>query len=188
MISTNLKRLTFFLVLTVVSLGVMTAYIKGKSETAATPTQAQPATPTNPNYPPQTQPEEFIGPPFKPNMLLNVKTQAGACPLKVGIWTFALPLEGGAEHTAVADFRPFAGNAKLVASRKNFVEYEARLDNYKSCIGSANSERPNVYSFQFRKGRVYFRVTLNKNNSMQYQITYQGVGAYRPYVRWFAGD
>ncbi len=170
MTSKSLKHLTLALVLPVISLGILTVCIQGNSETATTFTQAQI--------------ETFIGPPERPNMILNVKSEAGACPKTVGIWTFLLPFEGGAEHTAVADIR----NAKLVASGKKFLEYEAPLrQSYASCVGSAKSERPLVYNFQFRNGKVYFRLDLNQA-TLNTTITYQGTGGFRPYVRWIATE
>ncbi|WGV25761.1 hypothetical protein [Halotia branconii] len=105
---------TFVVVLPVVSLGILTACARDHSE----------ATIAN----------ELLR--SKPNMILNVKRQAGNCPETIGIWTFLLPFEGGAEHTAVADMR----NAKLVSSGKKFVEYESMLRNsHASCIGSAHT-------------------------------------------------
>ncbi|MEA5502934.1 hypothetical protein VB735_07415 [Halotia wernerae UHCC 0503] len=120
----------------------------------------------------------------KPNMILDVKSEAGECPKTVGIWTFLLPFEGGAEHTAVADIR----NAKLIASDQKFVEYEAPLrQSYASCVGSAKSERPPVYNFQFRNGKVYFRLDL-RQETLNTTITYHRTGGFRPYVRWIAGE
>jgi hypothetical protein len=158
----SLKHLTLVLVLPIVSLGILTACVQGRSETATVDGS----------------------PPSKPNMILNVKREAGTCPQTVGIWTFMLPFEGGAEHTAVADIR----SARLVASGKKFVEYEAPLrQSYASCLGSAKSERPNVYNFHFRNGKVYFRLDLNQS-TLNTTITYQGTGGLRPYVRWIAGE
>ena len=182
--SSNLKHLTLALVLSVVSLGILTACVRSKSETVTTSSQTQPATPIKSPYQPQVQPETFSGPPSQPNMILDVKRQAGACPKTVGIWTFMLPFEGGAEHTAVAETRSIAQTAKLVTEGKHFVEYEAPLqDKYASCVGNANSKSPKVYNFQFRDGKVYFRVAL-KQLTVPGEITYQGIGAFRPYVRW----
>ncbi|MEA5602078.1 hypothetical protein [Nostoc sp. UHCC 0252] len=170
MTSKNLKHLIFALALPVISLGILTACVQANSETGTTLTQAQI--------------ETFIAPPERPNLILNVKREAGACPQTVGIWTFMLPFEGGAEHTAVADIR----NAKLVASGKKFLEYEAPLrQSYASCIGSAKSERPPVYNFQFRNGKVSFRLDLNQA-TLNTTITYQGLGGFRPYVRWIATE
>ncbi len=158
----NLKFLILSLVIPVISLGILTACVKDNTE-AATANKSPPST---------------------PNMIINVKRQAGNCPETIGIWTFMLPFEGGAEHTAVADMR----NAKLVASDKKFVEYEATLRNsHTSCVGSAQSEGPLVYNFQFRNGKVYFRLDLNKS-TLNTEITYQGTGGYRPYVRWIAAE
>ncbi|MFN6568953.1 hypothetical protein [Dendronalium sp. ChiSLP03b] len=170
MSSKSLKHLTLALVLPFVSLGILTACVQGKSETTTTLTQAQV--------------ETFIGPSERPNMILNVKREAGVCPQTVGIWTFLLPFEGGAEHTAVADIR----NAMLLASGEKFLEYEAPLrQSYVSCVGSAKSERPRVYSFQFRNGKAYFRLDLNQA-TLNTTITYQGTGGFRPYVRWIAAE
>lgn len=164
----SLKYLTLFL--SVASLGILTGCVQANSEPVKTHTQAQV--------------ETFTGPLERPNMILNVKREAGTCPATVGIWTFLLPFEGGAEHTAVADIR----SAKLIASGEKFVEYEASLhQSYASCVGSAKSERPNVYSFQFRNGKSYFRLDLNQA-TLNTTITYKGTGGFRPYVRWIAAE
>jgi hypothetical protein len=164
MFSINFKNLTLALVFPVISLGIFTACAQDKGETATT--------------------SESKSPLSKPNMIFNVKRQAGTCPDTIGIWTFLLPFEGGAEHTAVADIR----GAKLVASGKKFVEYEAPLrQSYTSCVGNAKSETPPVYNFQYRNGKVYFRLDLNKA-TLNTTITYQGTGGFRPYVRWIAGE
>jgi hypothetical protein len=169
MFFTNLKHLALILVFPIISLAILTACVKGKSETVKN--------------------SELLAinnesPPDKPNMIINVKRQSGACPQTVGIWTFMLPIEGGAEHTAVADIR----DGKLVASGKKFVEYEAPLrQSYISCVGSAKSERPNVYNFQFRNGKVSFRLDLSQE-TLNTAITYKGTGGFRPYVRWLAGE
>lgn len=158
----TLKYLTLALVSLVVSLGILTACVQGKSETVNNSGSSL----------------------SQPNMILNVKQEAGTCPQTIGIWTFLLPFEGGGEHTAVADIR----HPKLVASGKKFVEYEARLrQSYTSCVGSAKSERPRVYNFQFRNGKAYFRLDLNQS-TVNTTITYQGTGGFRPYVRWIAGE
>lgn len=163
---TSIKHLTLFV--SVVTLGILTALNQGRSQTPKTPNQAQI--------------ETFTGSLERPNMILNVKREAGTCPQTIGIWTFLLPFEGGAEHTAVADIR----GAKLVASGEKFLEYEARLrQSYASCVGSAKSARPNVYNFQFRNGKAYFRLDL-KQVTINTKITYQGTGGFRPYVRWLA--
>ncbi|MBU7587317.1 MAG: hypothetical protein KAF91_31510 [Nostoc sp. TH1S01] len=121
----------------------------------------------------------------EPSIVLNVKSEmAEQCPKTVGIWTFLLPYEGGAEHTAVADIT----NAKLIASSQKFLEYEAPLrPSYAGCIGSAKSETPSVYNFQFRNGKAYFRLDL-RQQTINTKITYQGIGGFRPYVRWVAEE
>ncbi|MER3495338.1 MAG: hypothetical protein C4323_26280 [Mastigocladus sp. ERB_26_2] len=160
MFSTYFKYLNLALVFPFVSLGILTVCVQGNSQT--------------------TRASE--SPPSQPNMILNVKRQAGTCPKTIGIWTFLLPFEGGAEHTAVADII----NARLVASGKKFVQYEASLaQSYASCVGSAKSESPNVYSFQFRNGKAYFRLDLNQA-TVNTTIRYLGIGGFRPYVRWIA--
>lgn len=169
MFFTNLKHLTLTLIFPIVSLAILTACVKGKSETVTTS---------------ESLAINSESPPDKPNMIINVKLQSGACPQTIGIWTFMLPIEGGAEHTAVADIR----DAKLVASDKKFVEYEAPLrQSYVSCVGSAKSERPDVYNFQFRNGKVYFRLDLSQE-TLNTTIMYKGTGGLRPYVRWLAGE
>lgn len=140
MISIRLKRLTFFLVLPVVSLGVMTAYIKGKSEAASTPTQAQEYVRRK-----AKKPFTFNRLPSQPNIVLNVNRQTGACPETARIWYFGLPFEGGGEAIVVADTWAIANTAKLVASGKLFVEYSAPLrESYASCVGSANKAAPSL--------------------------------------------
>lgn len=158
----SLKFLSLSLIFPVMSLGILTASARDNPE-VTTRNEA---------------------PPSKPNMILNVKRQAGSCPKTIGIWTFMLPIEGGAEHTAVADIR----SAKLIGSGKNFVEYEAQLRNsHKTCVASAKSEAPNVYSFKFQNGKVYFRLDLAQA-TLNTTITYQGIGGLRPYVRWLAEE
>ncbi|BAZ12644.1 hypothetical protein NIES4071_44760 [Calothrix sp. NIES-4071] len=170
MFFTNLKHLSLILIFPIVSLSIFAACVKDKSE-KATAGELQAV-----NHDLSLE---------KPNMIINVKRQSGVCPQTVGIWTFMLPFEGGAEHTAVADI-PI--NTKLIASGNKFVEYEAELrQSYKSCVGSAKSERPDVYYFQFRNGKVYFRLDLSKV-TLNTTITYKGTGGFRPYVRWIAGE
>ncbi|MBE9199560.1 MULTISPECIES: hypothetical protein [unclassified Nodularia (in: cyanobacteria)] len=162
MSSKNLKLLTLSLVIPVVSLGILAACTKDTKVVGTT--------------------NGLIS--SKPNMILNVKRQAGICPESIGIWTFMLPIEGGAEHTAVADIR----NAKLIASGKKFLEYEAELRNsYTSCVANAKSEAPRVYNFRFQNGKVYFRLDLEQA-TVSTTITYQGIGGSRPYVRWLAEE
>lgn len=168
------KHSLLTIILLIATLGTLTACVETVSKTVATPTQAQLPMPTSP--------------PEKPNMILDVKRQAGSCPKTIGLWTFRLPFEGGAEHTAVADTRFLAaGSAKLVVSTKKILEYEIPLNGYYvSCIGSAKSETPPVYNFRFQNKKVYFRLDLNKA-TVGTEITYQGIGGFRPYVRWTAG-
>jgi hypothetical protein len=161
MVFKSFKHLTLILVSACVSVGILAACDRGSSEIPA--------------------PGDSFA---KANMILDVKREAGECPNTVGIWTFLLPFEGGAEHTAVADIR----DAKLIASDKKFVEYEAPLrKSYVSCVGSAKSERPPVYNFQFRNGKVYFRLDLNQS-TLNTTIIYKGTGGFRPYVRWIAAE
>ncbi|MCC5636165.1 hypothetical protein LC593_09895 [Nostoc sp. CHAB 5844] len=159
----SIKHLALILAVSGVSLGILTACNQDDRETEMMTS----------------------GPLAEPNIILDVKTEmAEQCPKTVGIWTFLLPFEGGAEHTAVADIR----NAKLIASGKNFVEYEAPLrQTYASCVGSAKSEIPPVYNFRLQNGKVYFRLDLNQA-TLNTTITYQGTGGFRPYVRWIAEE
>ncbi|ALF53400.1 hypothetical protein ACX27_11995 [Nostoc piscinale CENA21] len=165
----SIKSLTLFLVFSIISLGILTACIHNKSETT-------------------TASESSLS---KPNVILEIKSQTGTCPKTVGLWAISLLSEGGGEYTVVADTRPIANPARLVASGERFVEYEAILrESYASCIGSANSQEFRFYNFQFRNGKVYFRVDLpaiineSVNGTPYIGIAYKELVASRPYVRW----
>ncbi|MEH2331831.1 hypothetical protein [Nostoc sp.] len=173
MSSKGLKLLTLPLVIPVVSLGILTACAKDNIK-AVTANGSSPS---------------------KPNVILDIKSQAGICPKTVGLWTISLVSEGGGEYTVVADTRPIANPARLVASSERFVEYEAILrESYASCIGSASSQEFRFYNFQFRNGKVYFRVDLpaivneSVNGTPDVGITYKELAASRPYVRWKATE
>lgn len=133
------------IILLIATIGTLTACVEPANKTLATSTKEKLTTSTGLLY--------------QPNMILDVKRQAGECPKTVGLWTFMLPFEGGAEHTVVPDTRSIASRARLITSRKNFLEYEATLNaKYASCTASANSQTPKVYNFDFRNGKVYFRL------------------------------
>jgi hypothetical protein len=125
----------------------------------------------------------------QPNVQLNVQRQAGSCPRSVGLWMFMLGFEGGADHTVVADTQAIAsGPAKLVASDKKRAEYEAPLRReYASCVGQARSDQVSAYNFQFRNGKVYFRMDVSRDDGYR-EILYKGVSASRPYIHWRAAE
>ncbi|MBW4491159.1 MAG: hypothetical protein KME12_25660 [Trichocoleus desertorum ATA4-8-CV12] len=169
MLTKNLRRSTLAIALSIGVLGLLAACTKGLGE-IKTVVQGQL----------ETSEQQHI--------LVPVKHQAGECPETIKIWTLYLPIEGGVEHTAVPNIRPIAGAARLLSSDKQVVEYEAPLSQrYSSCIGDANSQEPSVYNFQFRNGKVYFRLDLNAV-TIPTEITYRGIGGLRPYVRWLAGE
>lgn len=174
MMAKSFRRLSPATVLSIACLGILTACIHDFSGmTTAAQSQLEASTRSADN---------------QQHMVVNVKRQAGECPQTIKIWTLYLPIEGAVEHTAVPDIRPIAGPPRLVSSSKKIVEYEAPLNPYyTSCIGDAHSQEPDVYLFQFRNGKVYFRLDLNKATAIT-EITYQGIGGLRPYVRWTAGD
>jgi hypothetical protein len=123
---------------------------------------------------------------FFEKIVYNTIIQSGTCPAQVEVWSSMRAFEGGAEHTAIAHTLAIANDAKLISSNKEFVEYEATLKPlYVSCIGTTHSpaepRMPSVYQFQFHGGKVYFRLALPT-------ITYHGIDAYQPYVRWTAWD
>ncbi|MBW4565384.1 MAG: hypothetical protein KME32_30735 [Mojavia pulchra JT2-VF2] len=121
----------------------------------------------------------------KPNVRLNVERKSGSCPTNVGLWWSLLPLEGGADHIVVADTRPIANYAKVSQSTKRLVEYEAPLlSKYASCVGTASM---NMYSFQFRDGKVYFRVNLVSGDGYR-EIIHKQLATGRPYVFWKAAE
>lgn len=165
----SLKLLTLTVLFPIISLGILTACIQSQRETTTTSELS----------------------PSKPNVMLEIKSQAGTCPNTVGLWIISLISEGGGEYTVVADTRPITNPARLVASGERFVEYEAILrESYASCIGSASLQEFRFYNFQFRNGKLYFRVDLpaivneSVNGTPYIGITYKEVVASRPYVRW----
>ncbi|MBD2340399.1 hypothetical protein H6G64_25860 [Calothrix sp. FACHB-156] len=137
----------------------------------------------------QAQPESPPGPISTPNVKLNLQRSAGNCPESVGLWWLTLPYEGGAEHTVVADTRPFSNSTKLVSSNKQVVEYVANLnDNYASCVGQTQNKEYTFYNVKFKNKQAYFRVDLRKIQANAKEITYKTVAASRPYVRWAIAD
>ncbi|WP_341526726.1 hypothetical protein WKK05_29985 [Nostoc sp. UHCC 0302] len=137
----------------------------------------------------QAQSQTASGPIYAPNVTLDVQRNSGTCPQRIGLWWFALPYEGGAEHTVVADTRAFADTTKLVSANKQFVEFVSPLRrNYASCVGKTNGQEYDFYSVQFKNKKAYFRVDLQNINAPGRIITYQSVAASRPYVRWAIAD
>lgn len=124
------------------------------------------------------------------NNVLNVERQSGACPKTIGLWTTALPYEGGAEFTVIADTLRIAGFAKLVASSEKFAEYKAPLKKaYASCVGSARDQEVGYYQVRLKKGYLFFRVELPKDTpSKPSGISATGIVSSRPYVRWQLAD
>jgi hypothetical protein len=121
----------------------------------------------------------------QPNVRLQVERKSGKCPNNVGLWWLLLPLEGGADHIVVVNTTPFANSAKVSQSTKRLVEYEAPLlSQYASCRGTANM---NMYSFQFRNGKVYFRVNLVPGDGYR-EIIHKHLATGRPYVFWKAAE
>ncbi|MBD1903099.1 hypothetical protein NDI44_10050 [Trichocoleus sp. DQ-A3] len=124
----------------------------------------------------------------EPNQQLTVEQQSGTCPASVGLWTVLLPSEGAADHTVVADTKAIASNGKISSSGNTFVEYEAPLQEaYASCVGQASSPDLHSYSFEFRNGKVYFRVNLDWVPGYT-KIVSKTVASGRPFVHWQASE
>jgi hypothetical protein len=125
----------------------------------------------------------------QPNVQFNVQRQAGTCPQTVGLWMFMLGFEGGADHTVIAQTQAIASApAKLIVSEKKRAEYEAPLrGEYASCVGQASSQLLSAYNFQFRDGKVYFRMDVTRDDGYR-EILYKGVSANRPYIHWRAAE
>jgi hypothetical protein len=149
--------------------------LAGESSPPATLAQAQ----TDPSAPAQ----------IKPNYQFNVQRQSGSCPKSVGLWMFMLGFEGGADHTVVADTQAIASApAKLVVSQQKRLEYEAPLrSQYASCVGQASSPLLSAYNFQFRNGKVNFRMDVSQGDGYR-EILYKGMSASRPYIHWRAAE
>ena len=149
--------------------------LAGESSPPATLAQAQ----TDPSAPAQ----------IKPNYQFNVQRQSGSCPKSVGLWMFMLGFEGGADHTVVADTQAIASApAKLVVSQQKRLEYEAPLrSQYVSCVGQASSPLLSAYNFQFRNGKVNFRMDVSQGDGYR-EILYKGMSASRPYIHWRAAE
>ena len=137
----------------------------------------------------QAQTDPFASILMEPNLQLNVQRQAGNCPQTVGLWMFMLGFEGGADHTVVADTQAIASApAKLVVSQSKRLEYQAPLrSEYASCVGQASSEQVRAYNFQFRNGKVSFRMDMTWVDGY-HEILYKGVSASRPYIHWRATE
>jgi len=137
----------------------------------------------------QAQSDPFAQTQVQPNFQLNVQRQAGTCPNTVGLWMFMLGYEGGADHTVVADTQAIASApAKLIVSQAKRLEYEAPLrKEYASCVGQASSPLVSAYNFQFRNGKVNFRMDVSRDDGYR-AILYKGVSASRPYIHWRANE
>ena len=135
----------------------------------------------------QTNPSASIQ--MQPNLQFNVQRQAENCPQTVGLWMFMLGFEGGADHTVIANTQAIASApAKLVVSQPKRLEYEAPLrSEYASCVGQASSEQFRAYNFQFRNGKVSFRMDMTWMDGYT-EILYKGVSASRPYIHWRATE
>jgi hypothetical protein len=136
-----------------------------------------------------------------PNNSFPVSVTSGKCPKNVRLWTHVRAYEGGGEWTVIpntlAIARPATLVSKTVVSRKKGIfpkvaVFSAALKPaFKSCRGVAVSSEDDLspYKFEFKGGRVVFRVTLPKdtpsNPSGIVQVrTIQG----RPLVRWAIAD
>ena len=135
------------------------------------------------------QQDPFAQTRVQPNFRFNVQRQSGSCPQTIGLWLFSLGFEGGADHTVVAETQAIASApAKLVKSEKKRAEYEAPLrKEYASCVGQATSGLVSAYNFQFRSGKVYFRMDVSRDDGYR-EILYKGVSANRPYIHWRATE
>lgn len=133
----------------------------------------------------QAQTDPFAQAQIKPNYQFNVQRQAGNCPKTAGLWMFWMGFEGGSDRTVVADTQAIASApAKLIVSQPKRLEYEAPLrKEYASCVGQAKSDNHRAYDFQFRNGKVYFRLDMSWADAYT-QILYKGVSASRPYIHW----
>ncbi|MEC4893054.1 MAG: hypothetical protein SAL07_12555 [Oscillatoria sp. PMC 1051.18] len=163
--------------LPLLALGVACAEIKNSDST--------PIAQASPELERETPP----GPPAEPNITIPLERQSGTCPETVGVYSFLLPYEGGADHLVVAETQPFANQTKLAVEEDKFVEYQSNLsDRYLDCIAQAQSESPNVYNFEFREGKLYFRVNLRDLQAPYQEILFADTVTDRPYVRWAIAD
>jgi|GEM_PF-606255 len=137
----------------------------------------------------EAQSDPFAQTRIKPNFQFNVERQSGTCPKTVGLWLFTQGYEGGADHTAIADTQAIAStSAKLVSSDKKRATYEAPLkSNFASCVGKASSPLVSAYKFDFRNGKVSFRMDVSRDDGYR-EILYKGVSAARPYIHWRATE
>lgn len=123
-----------------------------------------------------------------PNEVINIVRKYGNCPQEVGMWTEFRAYEGGAEITVIANTLSIANTAKLIASGKKFVEYQAPLKkNYISCVGEASKD--SVYFVKLQKGKISFRVILPKDTpSNPSAFSLHTIVDGRPYVKWQIAD
>lgn len=147
------------------------------SPSSASPTAEIPVT--------EVPPQPFAN----PNLVAEVQVASGTCPETVGIYSFLLPYEGGAEHTAVADLWGMAQLPELVTQQETYLEYQATLsDRYADCVGTATIAMPDVYAFVFEEGQVRFSVDLRGIDAPALAITDYEIVAQRPYIRWAIAD
>lgn len=126
---------------------------------------------------------------IQPNVQFNVQRQSGNCPETVELWMFMQGFEGGADHTIVAETQAIASApVKLAVSEKKRREYEAPLKSeYATCVGESRSDLVRAYNFQFRDGKVRFRMDLSWFDGYS-EILYKGISASRPYIHWRAAE
>ncbi|MEB3356563.1 MAG: hypothetical protein VKK04_07540 [Synechococcales bacterium] len=126
---------------------------------------------------------------ISPNVYFDVQTQAGTCPEAVGMWAFILGFEGGADHTVVVDTEAIATlPVEILQSEDRRIIYQAPLqEEYASCVGTAQSERLSMYSFNFGDGKVRFELDLTGDDGYR-EIRYADTSTGRPYVHWQATE
>jgi hypothetical protein len=118
---------------------------------------------------------------FFKTIAIHIISKSGTCPKSIGVWTSLKRLEGGGEHTMIANTLPLAETIQLTRTGKNFVHYEAKLKPlYAFCQGYGNSHLPSVYHVQLQDGKLLFQA------SKLPALKYQGIDAYRPFIRWEA--
>lgn len=126
---------------------------------------------------------------IQPNVQFEVEATSGNCPETVGLWSFLLGFEGGADHTVIADTQAIAAMpVQLVTSEERRVVYEAPLQEaYATCVGQAQSDALTMYDFQFGEGKVRFQLDVTQDDGYR-EVLYTGVSASRPYIHWRATE
>ena len=133
-------------------------------------------------------PESVESVQIQPNVYFAVVAESGTCPEAIGIWEFLLGFEGGADHTVVADLSAIATAAYVSTATDHRLTYEAALaDEYVTCVGTAQSDLWQMYSFRLSNGKVIFDLDLTQAGSYR-DILYAGLSAERPYVHWRATE